>query len=69
MKYLLLIGLFLSLAGCNSVDAVNAASYAIEPLSSVVNYDTNGFYSKRTTPHTKVCPVKIRENYIAYKPC
>jgi hypothetical protein len=68
MKYLFLLSALL-LSSCNSFDAVDAASRTIEPLSSIVNYDTNGFYTKNTKPHQKVCEYRISQYRIEWRPC
>lgn len=68
MKYLLLFSL-LFLAGCNSMDGADVASRAIDPLSTVMNYDTNGYYSKRTTPHQKVCEYRVSQHITKWQPC
>lgn len=68
MKYLLLL-LTLLLAGCNSFDAVDAASRTIEPLSNVLDYDTNGFYTKNTKPHVKICEYRVSQYRTEWRPC
>lgn len=68
MKYFIPF-IFLLLAGCNSFDAVNAASKGLNPLSNVLDFDTNGYYSKRTGPDVKYCEYKVSANVTAWRPC
>ena len=68
MKYFILL-LLLSFSGCNSFDAVDAASRTIEPLSKVIDYDTNGDYVRRTKPPQKVCEYRVSQYRIEWRPC
>lgn len=69
MKYLILLSALL-LAGCNSFDAIDAASRTIQPLSDLADrVDTNGLYYKSTKPHQKVCEYKVGQYRTVWKPC
>ena len=65
MKKILILSLFLS--GCNSL---GVASHAVSTADSLgLNFDTNGYYSKRTKPAQKICEYKTGTNSTAWKPC
>lgn len=65
MKKILFLCLFLG--GCNSVNAIGSA---FEVGNSIgINYDTNGYYTKKTQPPQKICEYKVGPNNWAWKPC
>ena len=68
MRYIILLSLFL--AGCNAIDGVNAGLTVVDVAGKLgVDYDTNGYYSKRRGPIEHVCEYKVRPNVTAFRPC
>ena len=68
MKYFVPF-VFLLLTGCSSIDAVNHASKGVNSLSNIINFDTNGYYTKSNQPKQKVCEYRVSKNVTAWRPC
>lgn len=68
MRYVILLSLLL--AGCNSLDGVNAGLTIVEVADKLgVDADTNGVYYKSTRPRQKVCEYRTGPNSTAWRPC
>ena len=68
MRYAILLSLFL--AGCNTVDGVNAGLNVIDVASKLgIDSDTNGYYTKNTKPEQKICEYRTGPNSTAWRPC
>ncbi len=68
MRYIILLSLLL--AGCNSLDGINAGLDVVDVASKLgVDADTNGVYYKSTRPQQKICEYRTGPYSKKFAPC